>query len=416
MITTIRRFMRGLAFKLVAPAIGLALMANRGLSTTENCYISVNETSATSYICPVGTLLQIDLYTDSLVYNPDCTGATYGVMYGFDANSQATAQDNADPGGTTGIPMSWTDLGGGYSDLEGTFRPEVAGYYALVASLAVQECPYNYNYATQYTTIIAYSINGISCVNTWAAPAGGAVNRTTVGVGEPSTLTLNVVPQFSPSITWSATSGTLSAQSSWSITYTAPGSADTPTVTANWNNGMTTVPTTIGFGVVAPSSETAIILGVVYPDTPPGDYAYGSGMRLEVTVNPQSVCFGAVEVQEGAAPPTSLDGVFDGSPPFVTAPSHLAWGFWGGVSTANQWGPDLAANYTPFTTTLPFTVGSTTYTSGGFTWSIPASWTTYFPGGYTGSLPNHIQTTQFSSSWGEETKFSVTEPLANPIF
>ena len=182
-------------------------------------------------------------------------------------------------------------------------------------------------------------------------------DRTTLGVGE--TTTLYELPDETG---WSTTAGTLSATVGGATALTAPHAAATATVTAT----IRKVKLTIDFGVVEPSGISSTIRsrdGFDYGQV-------GAGMQIDVVIQPTTVSFGNVEIEEPGANATSLQGYF--TYPQNTPPNHDS------AHGANAWHRVICDNYVPGPPTDFFdhawSGGQSIGQGGSYTWPISAIW------------------------------------------
>jgi YD repeat-containing protein len=122
-------------------------------------------------------------------------------------------------------------------------------------------------------------------------------SRTTVGVGEVVTLTLNPTPQCA--VTWSKSgtnNGTISGTTGSSITFTAHERASTATVTANVGGTNRSVT----FTVIEPNTvfiEKAFGWGIFHTQFTPS-----VGFKGQLYVGPTNVSFKNVQIREDAVP------------------------------------------------------------------------------------------------------------------
>lgn len=203
--------------------------------------------------------------------------------------------------------------------------------------------------------------------------------RKKLGVGEKVTLKLQ--PSSLSPVTWSLSgNGTLSATSGNPIIFTAHERASTPSVTATYGG----VSYTVGFTVVEPTSESAVIQS---EDTFAAG-TQGAGMRLEITISPTDVSFERVESQEVPGPATNITGYFTNYPP--NSLRHVTAG-WVRIAPGNK-KYDHAA----------FSGWPSPWSTGGFQWVIPIQWRVV---GKTniGTLPDRIQTFSIDDANGTST-------------
>ncbi len=129
--------------------------------------------------------------------------------------------------------------------------------------------------------------------------------------------------------TWSTSAGTLSNLRGGGTYLYAPHSAATATVTAT----IRKVSLSIDFGVVEPSGIQATL------KSSPTDYynplpAVGAGMYMDVVLQPTTVSFGWVQMEEPGETATGITGYFTNHTPPNHDTDHGA-NAWHGVNCAN---------------------------------------------------------------------------------
>ena len=188
---------------------------------------------------------------------------------------------------------------------------------------------------------------------TYTKPNGGAyalisrcscplknLARTTVGVGEVVSLYFSPSPYsatdpspaaaiLSVPISWTTTAGSVSPSVSYCGTVlTSPSSANTATVTATVRGASVSK----DFSVIEPSGINATRRGL--ESFPVGQV--GAGMYLDVVLQPTTVSFGWVQIEEPGANATDLQGYF--SYPQNAPPNHDT------AHGANKWHPVYCDN------------------------------------------------------------------------
>ena len=196
------------------------------------------------------------------------------------------------------------------------------------------------------------------------------LDRTTIGVGE------NVLVSFdaSPSVgaIWTTTAGSLSGSGN-GVILTAPDAGGSATVTAKVRDASIAVP----FGVVEPNGVIATIRQAEH-------FAKGSsgaGMFLDVILQPTTVSFGRVYIEEIGKDAINVSGYYTVHPPSghsghgadVPHPVGCDNLIGDGMDHAS-WSGDPQ----------PWAV-SGQFSGGSFTWPIPAVW--WVPPGQAHTLP-----------------------------
>ena len=198
--------------------------------------------------------------------------------------------------------------------------------------------------------------------------------RTTIGVGE------GVYVFFQPSLpinaNWTLSAGSLSSTSGPSTSFFAPSNATTTTITASIA-GQPSM--SIPFTVKAPSGVSATITST--RNQPISIGVAGAYMHLNVAVQPTSVSFYRVKMEEIGEDASNVTGYFTNHWPM----SHKNSGadVWHPVGVDNlidvASGMDSCSYYGSSHLPSPWSPG------GGFTWRIPAIWN--IGNGPTNSLP-----------------------------
>jgi hypothetical protein len=193
------------------------------------------------------------------------------------------------------------------------------------------------------------------------------LDRTTLGVAEEVNLywssnpkgTDNTYPSDEP-IVWTASAGTVAPVNAWPTKFTAPATKNNATVTAT----VRAEKVRIGFGVSEPSGIQATIRSKDCFSPP----TIAVGMEINVILQPSSVSFKNVEVQEPAEATTTAPGYFADC---NCAPSHADYGAgpWNSVTCEN-----LVVSSLGHFDHAWFQRDSWMGHSGSFTWPIHARW------------------------------------------
>lgn len=192
-------------------------------------------------------------------------------------------------------------------------------------------------------------------------PGNPNLDRTTLGVGENVSVYFNPAPPVGAA--WTATAGSLSGGGS-GVVFTAPGTGGGATVTANVRSA--TFP--IDFSVIEPSGVTATLRGSADPYN---IGVAGAGMQMDVVLQPTTVSFSAVQMEEVGEPASNVTGYFIYHPP----PSHVGNGadVWHPVNCSNKvLGPPIDLFDHAYYGGISVLPGP--WSLGGFTWPIPALW------------------------------------------
>jgi hypothetical protein len=190
--------------------------------------------------------------------------------------------------------------------------------------------------------------------------------RTTIGIGEEVNLSVVGVP--SGSVSWAASGGDVNPKNGTSTSFRAPYSANTvtATVTVSYENGSCT----LSFTVIPP---TGYYVSGITPWLPNGGGVNLSfaGMQLDLWMIPDSVSFGNLNMAEIPANfDNNVSGYFLNKTFFPNGPPvHYGRGAGANVPVGddNSIGTDNALMGTESTQYQP-------WSSGGYTWPIPASW------------------------------------------
>ena len=177
--------------------------------------------------------------------------------------------------------------------------------------------------------------------------------RTDLGVGEQVNLSVNLSAYYTNFI-WSTSSGSLSSINGNSTQFTAPSNAATVMVTVK----VFGKPESIKFNVHEPSGwcHSKMLSTNYYA---PG--VVGAGMTNLIWIAPTNVSFYRVNMMEVGLDGTNISGYFS---QFTPGQLHH--------STADLWIPLNPANR--FRDGAYITTSNTSYSSGGFSWNIPARW------------------------------------------
>jgi hypothetical protein len=177
----------------------------------------------------------------------------------------------------------------------------------------------------------------------------------TLGVGENVSVYFNPAPPVGAA--WTATAGSLSGGGS-GVVFTAPGTGGGATVTANVRGA--TFP--IDFSVIEPSGVTATIRSVEHFATG----VSGAGMFMNVVLQPTTVSFYQVQMEEIGEDASGVTGYYLNHPPggHTTSRGANQWHSIGcdnliGGSMDHAWWSGDAPPWSP---------------GGSFTWPIPAIW------------------------------------------
>lgn len=188
----------------------------------------------------------------------------------------------------------------------------------------------------------------ITVSNGWASPSGDQ-DRTTVGIGEPTSLT---VTDFAGG-RWRSADGKAASGVSFQWTASAVG---TNTITYTAADGSVS---SVTMTTIAPQSLSG------KKDSEITTYAagtQGAGMNLTITVAPTTVSFQALEIMEDVCAASDLKGYFTTH----AAPRHDAAhgaGVWSPIGPKN----DVSDTADSFGQPSPWAPGS-------FTWAIPTRW------------------------------------------
>ena len=222
---------------------------------------------------------------------------------------------------------------------------------------------------TEPVYIGTFTVNVVQIISECAATTPTNRARTTIGVGEEVDLTTCGTPPGD--ITWTTSAGTLSSTNGTFTILTAPCSAGPVTVTVYFNGGSCDRQ----FSVIAPDRYIS--------KTNRSDDSYGvndaaSGMYVDLWLSPTNVSFGAVWVMEVGAVSTNATGYFADTN--VWPANYLDHG---------QYGANYPYHVSPnnwiFTDHAYSGVCSTPWSTGHFTWPVPAAW--WIPGCSSNSLP-----------------------------
>ena len=189
----------------------------------------------------------------------------------------------------------------------------------------------------------------ITVANGWANPAGKK-DRTTVGIGEPTSFIVNDVAGGS----WKSADGKGTALNSVTFRWTAS-AAGNNVITYTAADGSTS---SVTMTTEVPSS----LSGKKDKDLTYASGTQGAGMELTITVSPTTVSFQALELMEGTCNASAISGYFKSHAP----PSHdkaAGAGSWRQVGSNNDVSDTADSSDWP----SPWSQGS-------YTWSIPVSW------------------------------------------
>ncbi|MGD0743785.1 MAG: hypothetical protein ABSA45_01385 [Verrucomicrobiota bacterium] len=187
-------------------------------------------------------------------------------------------------------------------------------------------------------------------------------DRTDLGVGEEVSLYF-IPPVANTTITWNTTAGGLDTTTGSSVVFTAPSNAASATVIAKIKGADCS----IDFNVLEPSGINATIRGS--PDRYDPLPAVGAGMYMDVVLQPATVSFYRLEMEEPGEPTTGITGYYVNHPP----PSHSGNG-------ADVWHP---VDYNNLTKGPPIDFFDHAYASvnnwpsgqwGSYTWPIHPLW------------------------------------------
>ncbi|MDO9542490.1 MAG: hypothetical protein Q7J98_09225 [Kiritimatiellia bacterium] len=202
--------------------------------------------------------------------------------------------------------------------------------------------------------------------------------RKKLGVGEKVTLTL---VGASGSVTWSLIGeGSVVSTSGNSATFTAYERGVGAVVIATYKGKHFTA----AFPVVEPASISAVKLSEY--EYPPG--VQGTGMKMELTINPTDVSFNQVKIREVSGPATEVWGYFT---QFSPEDLYHHAKPWRRINALNKWTDDVECRRTG------------PWYPGGYKYVIPIEWQAP-EGTYIGRLPdNAVQTVSISDTNGTTT-------------
>ena len=190
----------------------------------------------------------------------------------------------------------------------------------------------------------------ITVSNGWASPSGDQ-DRTTVGIGELTSLTVTDVAGGH----WKSADGKGTAASSVTFVWTAS-AVGTNTITYTAANGSTS---SVTMTTIAPQSLSG------KKDSEITTYAagtQGAGMNLTITVLPTTVSFQALQIMEDVCGASAISGYFTTHAPPRHDAAHGA-GVWSTIGPKN----DVSDTADSFGQPSPWAQGS-------YTWAIPTRW------------------------------------------
>jgi hypothetical protein len=318
--------------------------------------------------------------------------------FNYNGQPQVTLITGGEPGVTSfelyqmtcgGVATHYTDqfpIGGGYPTVippdqiqigslgnvtyAGTFNSTDIPYGTLWAVLPTRtQVPITPNVSGSQLTQMPVSAQPYQLVSQCVATTPANRSRTTLGVGEQVNLFFN--PGLPTNAIWTASAGGLSTTNAPSTLFTAPSNATTATITVSVA-GKTLPP--ISYTIVEPTGiNHSTIFGLI--DYPLGED--GVGMTNITWIGPTNVSFDRVYIMEVPENATNISGYYTNSTSQELA--HTTAGHWVQLGQDNAFG-DTADQYG-----FP-----PPWSSGSFTWNIPARWSVN-PNQITNSMPGWNQ-------------------------
>jgi hypothetical protein len=253
----------------------------------------------------------------------------------------------------------------GYPSSDGWLCRALGNNQTLDATPQVRSSRY-YGYTISFGKYLLLST--VACV----ARDNPNLDRTTIGVGENVRVEFDATPLLGP--TWTTTAGSLSSSGN-GVILTAPDSGTNATVTAHVRDAQIAV----AFDVVQPTGVSATIRGT---DNNFNVGVSGAGMQLDVVLQPTTVSFGRVYMEEIGENASGVSGYYVYHPPGGHTTGR-------GANTPHPVGCDNLIgdemdHASWFGDPQPWVVLGQ-YNGGSFTWPIPAVW--WVPPGPAHNLP-----------------------------